>query len=241
MNVSYIQWGCAHFRGAFGAVAKKCCVYRGVLISGGPDYRGPWLHCTCIMYIRHCVFLSISDAPGAVEVSVGAVLSRSAMLSWTEAQSLLQVTYIVEFIRLDTGDSDNCSTTDLQIELSPLQPNRDYSVSVTPMSRAGEGPTSASVDVITLEDGVCVCVCVLVYRSTYTELKFSPLGASTITIVHGFDATSLPTYNSSPEGATELKFAPLGSSQDALYDGIFFAGVKFFGIWPKTMDYSPWF
>ena len=35
--VSYIQCGCAHFRGAFGAVAKKCCVYRGVLISGGPD------------------------------------------------------------------------------------------------------------------------------------------------------------------------------------------------------------
>ena len=105
------------------------------------------------------MFLSISDAPGAVNVSVDVVLSRSAMLSWTVAQSLLPVTYIVEFIRLDTGERDSRRPTTLQIELSPLQPNRDYSVSVTPMSRAGEGPTSTSVDVLTLEDGVCVCVC----------------------------------------------------------------------------------
>ena len=91
---------------------------------------------------------------------MGAVLSRSAMLSWTVAQSLLPVTYIVEFIRLDTGERDTRSNTSLQIELSLLQPNREYGVSVTPMSRAGEGPASASVDVATLEDGVCVCVCV---------------------------------------------------------------------------------
>ena len=93
---------------------------------------------------------------------MGAVLSRSTMLSWTVAQSPLPVTYIVEFICLDTGERDSRSTTTLQIELSPLQPNREYSVSVTPISRAGEGPTSASVDVVTLEDGVCVCVCVCV-------------------------------------------------------------------------------
>ena len=87
---------------------------------------------------------------------MGAVLARSAMLSWTVAQSLLPVTYIVEFIRLDTGERDSRSTTTSQIELSPLQPNREYSVSVTPMSQAGEGPTSVSVDVVTMEDGMCV-------------------------------------------------------------------------------------
>ena len=37
----------------------------------------------------------------------------------------------------------------------------------------------------------------------------------------------------------KLKFTPNCSSLDALSDGIlFFAEVKFFSFWPKTMDYS---
>ena len=38
----------------------------------------------------------------------------------------------------------------------------------------------------------------------------------------------------------KLKFAPFCSSRDALSDGIlfFFAKVKIFRFWPKTMDYN---
>ena len=39
----------------------------------------------------------------------------------------------------------------------------------------------------------------------------------------------------------KLKFAPICSSRDALSDGIFFAEVKIFCFWEKTMDYNPWF
>ena len=36
----------------------------------------------------------------------------------------------------------------------------------------------------------------------------------------------------------KLKFAPLEIPFHMLF---FFAGIKFFRFWPKTMDYSPWF
>ena len=46
-------------------------------------------------------------------------------------------------------------------------------------------------------------------------------------------------YQHTLEGAMKLKIASLCSSRGALSDGIlFFAGVKIFQFWPKTMDYS---
>ena len=49
----------------------------------------------------------------------------------------------------------------------------------------------------------------------------------------------LRSFYSSLEGAMKLKFAAFCSFWDALSDGIlFFAKVKIFRFWPKTMDYN---
>ena len=53
-----------------------------------------------------------------------------------------------------------------------------------------------------------------------------------------FQSISLCAHNSSLEGAMELKFVHSVPLEVPFPMASFFAGIKLFRFWPKTMDYS---
>jgi len=78
-------------------------------------------------------------------------------VSWISVVSILPVTqYNVTWVRVDTEESNSTVIdADLaQLLLTDLRPNRNYTVTVVAINRAGEGPSSDLADSTTLEDGM---------------------------------------------------------------------------------------
>ena len=105
--------------------------------------------------------------------------------------------------------------------------------------------------VLLLHSGRCyeaeICAILLPLRCPFRwnpflpKSKFSDFGLKPWTIIRRFCRNrghSLWSFYSTVEGAMKLKFAPFCSSWMPFPMESFFAKVKIFRFWPKTMDYN---